>query len=70
MEKERFNEYKLKSAEPPFENYVGSYVVISNVNGRSKMGKLIGFSNGYALLNPFLASSSVLKPKIFKRYCF
>ena len=54
MTKERFKTDELKPAEPPFDKYVGSYVIISNVNGRSKMGKLIGFSQGCAFLNPFL----------------
>ena len=55
MSKERFNTDELRSAEPSFDKYIGDYVVISNVNGKSKMGKLIGFSYGYALLNPFLS---------------
>jgi|TARA_Y100000034_G_scaffold117319_1_gene156639 hypothetical protein len=50
----RFEESEIKKIEPPFDRYVGDYIIITNINGRSKMGKLVGFSSGNVLLSPFL----------------
>jgi len=61
MGKERFNIDESTSAEPPFDKYLGSYVSISTPAGSSESGKLIGFTNGYALLNPFMGSDYTSK---------
>jgi len=56
MTKERFKKEEIKKDEFPFSKYIGDYVIISSVNGGSELGKLIGITNGYALLSPYVGS--------------
>lgn len=60
---------ELKNSKcPTYGEYVGEYVIISTSNGNSEAGKLMGFIDGYALLNPFMGSDYTSGKGLVKKF--